>query len=294
MAAATTATTATTAVAEYMSAYSLKGQHTPDRALTRYRHDLGKMTENNEISTGPGRYMLDAPYRYGNAAFVAEPTLVNQRWGASHDMSSTKTDVESDLTNRGRPRARTTCGQYTPGADAAAHTLTSMPEVAWPRSWARLTDPPATLRGTGWNRWEWLCQNPQDAALLPFEHRVETRLAAKDGFLKRLAVGSPLANTAVAHDHQFLCTELYVDPAVPVAKPQPKGAPENFNDKVPGSSSGSQLVAREAPRIHGASARTAGSRHEGPHDVGAALERVRAETGVMAAPPPFTAMSGGR
>jgi hypothetical protein len=284
------------ALAQFMSAYTLKGQHVPDRAMTRYRHDIGKMTENNEISTGPGRYMLGVPNRYGNAAFVAEPTLLNQRWGASHDMSSTKTDVESDLTNRGRPHTRAVCGQYNPGDDANTHALTAMPEVTWPRNWERLTDPASTLRGTGWNRWEWLCQNPQENTMVPFEYGVESRLAAKDGYMQRLAVGTPLATTQVAQEHRFLCGELYVEPAVPVARPQGPGFGPGpgfqtitFTDAYPGASQhpsamGGATLVRDTPRGLVAPQ----SAMHAPGDVGAVLERIRAETGAMAPPPPFS------
>jgi hypothetical protein len=43
-------------------------------------------------------------------------------------------------------------------------------------------DPPCTARGSGWNRWEWLCQNPQEGIMLPFDNLVTTRLAAKDSY----------------------------------------------------------------------------------------------------------------
>ena len=46
-------------LAAFMHEYNMNGQHTKDRALTRYSSDLGKMVENNEISTGPGRYRLE-------------------------------------------------------------------------------------------------------------------------------------------------------------------------------------------------------------------------------------------
>jgi hypothetical protein len=36
------------------------------------------------------------------------------------------------------------------------------------------------LRSTGWNRWEWLCQNPQDKALMPFDFLISNRLMMKD------------------------------------------------------------------------------------------------------------------
>ena len=44
----------------------------------------------------------------------------------------------------------------------------------------RLSNPPCTLRGTGWNRWQWLCQNPQDRSIIPFNIELNTTIMAKD------------------------------------------------------------------------------------------------------------------
>ena len=38
----------------------------------------------------------------------------------------------------------------------------------------KLSNPPCNLRGTGWNRWEWLCQNPQDKVEIPL-HQAKTK-----------------------------------------------------------------------------------------------------------------------
>ncbi len=44
----------------------------------------------------------------------------------------------------------------------------------------RLSNPPSTLRGTGWNRWKWLCQDPQERVLVPFDYEVDTRNTTRD------------------------------------------------------------------------------------------------------------------
>jgi hypothetical protein len=211
------------AIATYMSNYNMRGQHTPDRAMTRYRHDLAKMTENNEISTGPGRWVLGVPNAYGNAAFVPTPTTINQRWGASHVMSQMKTDTESDLRNLSRPTVRTTCGQYQPSEGLAlAAQLEAMPEVQFPQTASHLVDPPATLRGTGINRWEWLCENPQQDVMIPFEYLVNSQQANKDDFRVRLLSGQ-------AHTQ-------FVEPAVPVPRVRRAGEPAQFQNTIPGAS----------------------------------------------------------
>jgi hypothetical protein len=279
------------ALAGFIQDYTMRGQHGPDRSMTRYRHDLGKMVENNEITTGPGRYRLGVPNAYGNATFAPNPTVRQQKWGASHDMTSTKTDVESDLRNLGRPTTRTACGQYSPveGAERAAR-LVAMPEADFPQTHARLVDPPCTLRSSGWNRWEWLCQNPQENVMVPFEWNVDSRHAIKDAYYH--AMDKPLERSQAVQERQFMCGELFVEPAIPVARaPGPKDAP-NFSDAVPGAPqnpvAGAPPAAHFTPR---GGPRTGPGYSDAPY-LGPTvnpLDRHYAETGVLEAPPPFTA-----
>ena len=44
----------------------------------------------------------------------------------------------------------------------------------------RISNPSCNLRGTGWNRWEWLCENPQERVLMPFDTNISNRLVVKD------------------------------------------------------------------------------------------------------------------
>lgn len=216
-----------------MNNYSMVGQHGADRALTRYRHDAGKMREHNEISTGPGRWALNPPNAYGNAAFVPTVTTINQKWGAAHDMTSTKTDVESDLKNLGRPTVRTTCGQYQPEQGAAiASRLTAMPEVAFPQTSSHLADPPCTLRSTGVNRWEWLPENPQQNVMVPFPYLVDTRHESKDAAYHNM--DKPLERSVAARERQFICGQVFVNQAVPVEHLHRRGDPANFTDGLRG------------------------------------------------------------
>lgn len=274
-------------LAAYMHSYNMRGQHTADRALTRYKHDIGKMVENNEISTGPGRWALGVPNAYGNVAYIPDVTTINQKWGASHIMTSTKTDVESDLTNRGRPTVRTTCGQYQPEqGHALAKRLTPMPEASFPQTATHLVDPPCTLRGTGINRWQWLCENPQENVMMPFEHLVNSQQASKDVVYTQLT--QPIDHSPLVRDRQFLCGNLYVESALPVARQRGPGEPATFNDTVPGASQkvGSTPAAHETPR--GGPPMGRDHPNAPPRWLGNPAERERALTGVLAPPPPFS------
>ena len=271
-------------LATYMNDYSMRGQHGADRSMTRYRHDVGKMVENTEISTGPGRWALGVPNAYGNAAYIPDVTTINQKWGASHIMTSTKTDVESDLKNLGRPTVRNPCGQYTPAhGESMAARLTPMPEVGFPQTASHLVDPPCTLKGTGINRWQYLCENPQENVMVPFEYQIDSRFASKDTIHKELL--QPLASTSIVKDRQFICGKTYIDPAVPVARPRGPKEPAAFNDTIPGASQrmGSTPAARETPR----GLPPTGQNHPNapPRTYANPAERERAATGILAPPP---------
>lgn len=267
---------ASASLANYVAAYTTTIQHSSDRSMTRYKYDLGKMVENNEISTGPGRWTLGVPNAYGNAVFVPNPTIRQQKWGASHDMTSTKTDVESDLLNLSRPPTRTSCGQWDPTAPGAQRQMTSMPEADFPMTFTRNDDPPCTLRSSGWNRWQWLCQDPQENVMVPFEWSVDSRHASKDRLHNTILAGPAVAAEAL------YCGRIYVDPAVPVPR---LGSP-NFTNTLAAASVGVGPT-RDTPRgaaEQGSRAQTAPPRGPDPNPA----ETARAATGVLAPPPPFT------
>jgi hypothetical protein len=152
-----------------------------NQAWNRRLYDGCKTTDDLRVTTGPGRYQLDAPPQYCNACFAPEPTVRQQSWGASLNGTYTKTDVESDLLNINRPSSRTVCNQYNPAKDKINKGgVAPVKECSFPQTHSRLVDPPCTLRSSGWNRWEWLCENPQAGVMMPFDNLVTTRLAAKD------------------------------------------------------------------------------------------------------------------
>ena len=75
------------------------------------------------------------------------------------------------------------CSTGTKGATTATAATTSK-EI--PRDCTFITDetrtsnPPQNLRGTGWNRWETLCKNPQSKVLIPFDYNIQNRIVVKD------------------------------------------------------------------------------------------------------------------
>jgi len=162
------------------------------RNWTRNRADDCHITDDARITTGPGRYTIEAPNAYCNATFAPEPTTRLQKWGDAQVESYPKTDVESDLFNLNRTTSKSVCGLYDPNDNRMnAAGKRAIKEASFPQTHARLSDPPCTLRGTGWNRWQWLCQNPQEGVMMPFDWYVPGRLLHKDAH--RPCIPTPLS-----------------------------------------------------------------------------------------------------
>ena len=51
-----------------------------------------------------------------------------------------------------------------------------------PLTFARLVDPPCTLRATGWNRWQPLFHNPQETFETPFDFFIPSRNLDKEKY----------------------------------------------------------------------------------------------------------------
>lgn len=154
-----------------------------NQAFSRRLYDGCKMTDDLRVQTGPGRYQLGAPPQYCNSSYAPEPTVRLQKWGAAQNGQYMKTDVESDLFNINRPTTKNVCGNYNPGTDKINKSpLVPVKEASFPNTYSRLVDPPCTLRSSGWNRWEWLCENPQEGVMVPFDWNVTSRLQQKDQF----------------------------------------------------------------------------------------------------------------
>lgn len=168
-----------------------------NQSWTRRLYDGCKSTDDLRVTTGPGRYQLDAPPQYCNSAYIVEPTTRLQKWGDAQNDTYIKTDVESDLFNINRPTTKNVCGNYDPKKNVVNNSSSLKPvkEESFPNTFSRLSDPPCTLRGSGWNRWEWLCENPQEGVMMPFDWNITTRLQSKDQF--RPCIPKPIDSSAL-------------------------------------------------------------------------------------------------
>jgi hypothetical protein len=70
--------------------------------------------------------------------------------------------------------------------------LSHAPDENFPMAFNRLSNPPCTLRATGWNRFDPLFHNPQETFETPFDHYIPSRLLDKERLNTHKGVGPEL------------------------------------------------------------------------------------------------------
>jgi hypothetical protein len=156
-----------------------------------YRRDLGQ-------SVGSANYHINLPRNNGGAECFAA-NMPNAGFGGSVFRNIHPVDVDSELMGLSYPATRASSRKFSPKSPQvdqfADSNLIRFEECGnFANESTRLSNPPATLRATGINRWEWLCQNPQDRAIEPFTRVVDTMQIAKDNH--RPCIPFPLERTA--------------------------------------------------------------------------------------------------
>ena len=153
-------------------------------SFNRLNYDPCTYMHNLRQSVGPADYQLGTPAQNCQPCFSRDPALRIGTGGVSTCAAVPMVDVDSEL--HGLTRAATNCPtqKYVPkerpcpGGGALRDLRDCRSQM--PAEDTRLSNPPCSLRGTGWNRWEWLCADPQNRALVPFDFNVNTNIVARD------------------------------------------------------------------------------------------------------------------
>lgn len=157
-------------------------------SLTSLNNDICTYKHNLKQSISPVDYMVGAPRVDCVACFQVDPSLrIGQgfagssggQYGASICENSKLVDVSSELLNISRKASNCPSDKYVPYKNVC-NTVNLVDCKAINSEDTRISNPPCTLKGTGWNRWEWLCKNPQDKALMSFDYNISNRLIVKD------------------------------------------------------------------------------------------------------------------
>jgi hypothetical protein len=159
--------------------------YTTQQALTRPRNDPFHQADDMRITSYAARYYLNAPSKNCPTTFPVNATSRIQYSGASWVEGEWKTDVESDLKGISRLGTKIRCDavQYNPDTNAMnQRSMGHAQDENVPLTFARLVDPPCTLRATGWNRWQPLFHNPQETFETPFDFFIPSRDTDKEKY----------------------------------------------------------------------------------------------------------------
>ena len=159
--------------------------YTVQQALTRLRNDPFHQVDDMRITSYAGRYYLNPPAANCPTTFPVNATTRIQKSGNSWVEGEWKTDVESDLKGIDRLGTKIRCDavQYNPESNRYNNIpLKNARDENVPQTFARLVDPPCTLRTTGWNRWQPLFHNPQETFETPFDFFIPSRDIDKEKY----------------------------------------------------------------------------------------------------------------
>lgn len=175
-------------------------------SFSNLNYDEGTYRQSINQSIGPGMYKLKSPAVSCSDCYPYAPSVRLDKRGDSLSAKQVLIDVDSELMNitrrqtkdpRGKylpncPKAMCTsgevcgqglvgtCAQHGPGQRFGDHDLQHQKECFFAAEDTRLSNPSCNLRGTGWNRWDWVCLDPQAKLEMPFHWNISARLTIKD------------------------------------------------------------------------------------------------------------------
>jgi len=191
-------------------------------SFNRLDYDTCAYKQELSESIGPGEYQLSTPNINCEDCFTKDPQLVLQRSGVSVAKTVPMIDVDSELMNITRKLSNCSSNDFIPKFNSEGEIDNSLEQVhfkdcAMPTiENTRLSNPACNLRGTGWNRWEWLCNNPQERVLIPFDTNIANRLVLKDNH--RPVIPKPLDQEGIlpSPSNEPIRVNIAVAPAVPI------------------------------------------------------------------------------
>lgn len=156
---------------------------------TRLNYDVCSYTEKLKRTIAPGLYHLNTPYNdCGCPGLPDDPALRYQSYGPNTCSMNSAIDDSSELSGINHKLTKCNALQYYPGSySKSSGCVVETPATRSclaPREDTKLSNPACNLRGTGINRWEWLCHDPQEKAIESFDRvPVNYRMVAKDNHI---------------------------------------------------------------------------------------------------------------
>lgn len=181
-------------------------------------------------TTGPGFYQLTTPPNMCEPCHPKDPRVRLQTTGVSLNKNTHLTDIDSELVGITRNLSDCPDRRYLPDCQSSQHcggqtgkgygknnskvNISSEKETIpftdcfTASEDTRLSNPACNLRGTGINRWEWLCKNPQNDIEEPFDFQISSRILSKINH--RPCIPEPIDqfNTHPEYNDEVVCDNL--------------------------------------------------------------------------------------
>ena len=166
-------------------------------SFTRSPYDMCSYKYQLAESVGSGVYQLVTPQNQLIPILPRDPRYIAQKNGVSINKNTSLIDIDSELIGISRnlsdcpdrkymPNTNSQTGKVRSGCQSGDKLCVDTTQVMhfadngmWTED-SRLSNPPSTLRGTGWNRFEWLPMDPQDRVIEPFDYQIHSKMLSKD------------------------------------------------------------------------------------------------------------------
>ena len=155
-------------------------------SFNRLNYDTCSYKQVLAESIGPCEYQLATPKVSCDPCYPKDPQYRLQSAGASVSKEQSLIDVDSELLNLTRGASNCPSKKFVPKMDTNGEIIDTHDDLNFKVcdtptvEHTRLSNPSCNLRGTGWNRWEWLCQDPQERVLIPFDYNINNKLVVRD------------------------------------------------------------------------------------------------------------------
>lgn len=147
-------------------------------AFSRKNYDEQCYEQYQKDTTFQGNYALNEPRFFNQAPLLDSVYIRTGKYGHVTKDFTERINLESDIQGYTRPSVRECKNQHLPNQNMKQidnYTLVEFNVVE-----TRLDNPGCTLRGTGFNRWDWVHMDPQKNVMVPFDFMVDTKQLAKD------------------------------------------------------------------------------------------------------------------
>jgi hypothetical protein len=145
--------------------------------FTNQNYDFCAYDEKLRRTMAPGLYNIQTPSNDCNSCYQdipADPNIRYQKYGNSKCPQGNAIDDESEL--KGINYKNSKCndkfylpGSYTTNSSCNVKGVLNARDCGFqPQESTRLSNPVCNLHGTGINRWNWLCFEPQEHAIQEF------------------------------------------------------------------------------------------------------------------------------